>query len=77
MRHTSGSEVCITTVVVMRPGGHLEAEWQHRSVAQALLGGTSRTRVTRPGQGVPRALYLVLSLLLLAGAVFFSYLAIK
>ncbi|HWI65463.1 MAG TPA: hypothetical protein VNT75_26825 [Symbiobacteriaceae bacterium] len=73
MRYRADSEVLVTTVVVKGPVSPLQAELQHRAITQAVMAGVSRRRVKEP----PRIIYLVLSLLLLAGAVFFFYLAVK
>jgi len=77
VRHTSDDQVCITTVVAKGPGGPRQAEWQHQLISRAVLGSTLRTGAPTPAKGAPRYSYLVLSLLLLAGAAFFFYLALK
>lgn len=76
MRHTSDSEVVVTTVVVKGPASRLQSEWQHQLITQAVLAGIARRPAT-PKREFPRIIYLFISLLLLAGAIFFLYLAVK
>lgn len=89
MRNASGNDLCVTTVVVKGPVSPQQAEWQHQFVTRAVLSGMSATTgaqvypVQRQSQPVrrrkemPREVYLALAVLLLAGAVFFFYLAFK
>ncbi|HWI53145.1 MAG TPA: hypothetical protein VNT01_13475 [Symbiobacteriaceae bacterium] len=72
MRYSANEEVCITTIMVRGPVSPWQAEQQHRLLTQAVMGKVSPRR-----REVPRALYLGLAVLFLAGAVFFFRLAVK